>query len=198
MFTDIVIPDSKPEIFTEIAERVGYQYLIFAVRNKQEAEMVKAVAESHKGGKVSVGIALVGNANARLPNLALLSCNAADMRKVFENERDALIVVNCRLDQVACASAVKNKNVVCFSIGDVTQGNPGNTIWNIKLCRRYSVKTAIASFAKSPLDIRAPADTTSLFTCLGMEPGMARKSLQVVGEMTRKDSGIYLLFLGIY
>ena len=107
----------------------------------------------------------------------IVHCTAADMRATFENSKDAIIVVSCRLDQVACSAAVRNNSIVCFPLGEVLAGNPANTIWNIKLCRKYKVKAAIASFAKTPLEMRAPRDVLSLFTCLGMEPGAAKKAL---------------------
>ena len=187
MFSDIVLPGAEPEKFLDVAEVLGYGNLVFAVRDAQSAGLVTELIEHHAAGNVSAGLAVFGSAKMQLLGaVRILQCTSADVRKIFESFRDAVIIAGCRLDQVACAAAARNNNVVCFALSDVIQGNPSNTIWNIKLCRKYSVRTAIASFAKSPLDMRAPVDIISLFTCLGMEPGMARKSLQLLADRAGK------------
>lgn len=182
LFADIVLAEGNEEEFLAMAERLGYQQLFFAAKDQASYERAAKLAEKSDPLKIHTGIVSMGGAKLKPAAARVLWCTSADMRNLFENNREALIVPQCRLDQVACAAAARNRNAVCFSLREVLHGNPGNTPWNITLCRKYHVQSAIASFARSPFEMRGAEDVASLFTCLGMEPGTARKSLQYLAE----------------
>jgi RNase P/RNase MRP subunit p30 len=48
---------------------------------------------------------------------------------------------------------------------------------NIVFCRKFKVPTLIASFARTPFELRNPSDLASFFTVLGMHPEEAKKAL---------------------
>jgi RNase P/RNase MRP subunit p30 len=52
----------------------------------------------------------------------------------------------------------------------------GRISQNIAICRKYAVRTHIASFATEPAHMRGPHDIASLFALLGMHPTEIKNS----------------------
>jgi len=105
-------------------------------------------------------------------------------------ERDKINQRNSGLNQVLCNIAKEKNKVICFDFSMLLNSKGsrrsvliGRFMQNIRLCRKYKVKTAIASFADSPLKMRNPIDIIALFTKLGMGEGDVRKSLNTLEEI---------------
>jgi RNase P/RNase MRP subunit p30 len=66
---------------------------------------------------------------------------------------------------------------------------------NIDFCRKYKIKTAIASFARNPYEMRGPRDLMSFGIVLGMHPKEANDSLDSVYQRivlnSKKRAGEY-------
>ena len=87
------------------------------------------------------------------------------------------------LNQILCRLANKNKVAIGYSISSLLDSKDksvilGRIIQNIMLCRKFKVKTVIASFTSNPYQMRSPHDLISLFTMLGMHEKEAKDSLE--------------------
>ena len=174
----VLVHEHTPEIIA-MAKRLGYASLLFAVKDSREAAVVRQAASAQ--GSISCSLAFLDRSpNQHASETLVLRPAAADLRATLEHARKAIVVTSSRLDQVACASAQRNENTICLPLGDILRGNTANAVWNIRLCRTYLVRTAIASLAANPLDLRGPLDIISLFARLGMEPATARAALQKI------------------
>ena len=77
------------------------------------------------------------------------------------------------LDHILSKLAHDKKVAIGFSLSSIMNSKNKNIILgrmmqNIMLCRKYSVKAVIASFAETPFGMRSPYDMMSLFAVLGM------------------------------
>ena len=87
-----------------------------------------------------------------------------------------------------CRFACKNGVIAAFSFSSLlNSGNSplflGRIRQNIKLCRKYGVKTAIASLSDNPFWMRSPHDLKALLLSLGMDTENAKKSIENVSEL---------------
>jgi RNase P/RNase MRP subunit p30 len=76
------------------------------------------------------------------------------------------------LNHVLCKLVKENNITIGFSLNTILNSDDksvilGRMIQNIKICRKFKVKTAIASFAQNPLEMRSIHDLLSLFVILG-------------------------------
>ncbi len=107
-------------------------------------------------------------------------------RKDFMHHR------NSGLNQVLCKLAKKKKVAIGFSFSEILNARDrpqllGRMMQNIKLCRKYKVKIVFATFAKNKWEMRAASDMLSLGRVIGMNPGEAKSSLDVVKTLLKKD-----------
>lgn len=205
MFTDIVFPKNNESEFIQIAKKLGYNRLCFAyddlekikeLRKKQQnnktkntkekPEIIYAILTDFKGLQKAKQIA----------NIILIKSSEND-RKILEKS-DELILFNLEinkkrdfmhqrasgLNHIMAKLAYRNDISIAFPFSTILNSEKkqraeliGRITQNIKLCRKYKTKTIIASFAKSPYEMRSPNDLISFFTNIGMHPKEAKDSL---------------------
>jgi RNase P/RNase MRP subunit p30 len=76
------------------------------------------------------------------------------------------------LNHILCKSAKESNVTIGFSLSSILNAKNehvalGRMMQNIKMCRKFRVKTIIASFAQKPFDMRSVHDLRSLFEILG-------------------------------
>ena len=186
---DIVIPYGNEEEFITMAERLGYTGLCF-LYNFDDYQDKKF--EKNKKIKIYTGI-LADSRNINKINklknkkvfVAIKSSNKdreiidrlkVDMIFSFEDavRRDFIHQRASSLNHVLCRAAKEKNVIIGFSLSSILNaGNKsvvlGRMSQNIKLCRKFKVKTVIASFAQKPFDMRSSHDMISLFKSLGSE-----------------------------
>lgn len=121
-----------------------------------------------------------------------ISIMSGEPRKLFENIKpdivrnledipraDFLHQRNSGLNHVLARLAHENKVAVAFTPSSDAR-TMGRMMQNIKLCRKYKVEMVIASFAKSPYQLKSPSELVSYFTVLGMHPKEAKRALNYV------------------
>jgi len=120
-----------------------------------------------------------------------------DDRRVFEKNknifiynledknRDFIHYRNSGLNQVLCKLAKKNDIAICFNFNLILNNEGmkksqilGRMMQNIRFCRKYKVRTVIASFASKPEEMRSSHDLISFGISLGMHPKEAKESLK--------------------
>ena len=77
------------------------------------------------------------------------------------------------LNHILCKLAEENNVIIGFSLRSILNTENkheifGRIMQNIKICRKFKVKTTIASFAHSPFEMRPMHDLISLFGILGL------------------------------
>lgn len=200
MFTDIVFPNKNEEEFINIAEKLNVQkfYLIYKF-DKQLKKYEKLLKKLQKDTKIKLHLGFYSEKPKHYPKQKhpLFIRSTSKDREVLERNKNVILFglenhkkndfIHHRasgLNQVLCNIAKKNNNSIAFSFNDILHGKEttpailGRMTQNIKFCKKYKVNTIIASFAKSPYEMRSPKDLISLFLTLGMDQNIVKKSIQ--------------------
>ncbi|MEM3126877.1 MAG: RNase P subunit p30 family protein [Candidatus Woesearchaeota archaeon] len=173
---DIVFPNNNEQEFLDMAKQLGFDSLIFVYplnKHKENHAILASPNELYKAKKLSKII--LCNSNER--NIFESNCPNV----VFELENiskvDSLHFRYSGLNHILCNLAKKN-NIsigISFSLALRSKGMLRSQILgrmeqNIMLARKYGLKTIVASFARSPSEIRSAHDLRSFALTLGMTP----------------------------
>jgi len=205
MFIDFVLPKDNEKEFIKISEKLNIDglYFIYAYRNKdnffKQNEKIKKLQEKTK---IRLFSGLVADSKnivkvKKLANIVVYRSTGNDRHAIEKSRanvvfgletiaaRDSMHSRNSGLNQVLCKLANKNNVIIGFSFSGIlnTDGVTrsqilGRTMQNIRLCRKYKVKTVVASFAEKPYEMRPYHDLKSVFICFGMHPEEAKNSLE--------------------
>jgi len=205
MFVDLVLPKDNEKEFIKIAEKLNIDGLcfIYAFRNKdnffKQNEKIKKLQEKTK---IRLFSGLVADSKnivkvKKLANIVVYRSTGNDRHAIEKSRanvvfgletiaaRDSMHHRNSGLNQVLCKLANKNNIMIGFSFSTIlnTEGIIrsqilGRMMQNIRLCRKYNVKTIIASFAEKPYGLRPCPDLKSVFISLVMHPKEANDSLE--------------------
>ena len=205
MFSDIAIPKNNEEEFIEMASKLGIKKLYFLYdfdKYRQESLQNKLNSiKNHKNIEVEIGfIANQKNLNQAGKLSKLLVVKSSDKGRFFIESKkikliygfeevqrgDSLHQRTSWLNHTICEIANKNSVSIGFSYSSLFNKNGhessllmGRMMQNIMLCRKYKVKTVIASFAETPFEMRSPYDVMSLFVNLGMRQEDINASMQI-------------------
>jgi len=219
MFTDIVFPRNNEKKFIDVAEKLGVKSLCFVydAKNKDEIDKINnKIKRIQKTTKIKIFTGIIADASninkvRRLADINLV--HASDRNQeiiekakpdiIFNLEspgrKDFIYSRNSGLNQVLCNLANKHNIMVGISINSIIKSKKKNVALgrikqNIRLCQKYRVKTAIASFAEDPYEMRSPYELRSLLAVLGANTNYQKKSLQnsyqkIHENNERKNSG---------
>jgi|TARA_Y100000310_G_scaffold194021_1_gene193999 RNase P/RNase MRP subunit p30 len=188
---DIAIPKNNEEDFVAIAEKLGYKGLCFLYNyndylNKQknfETKKIKiyrgVLAENKNINKIK--------SKPKNEKVFVVVRSSSDDRKIMEGskahmifsfedniKRDFIHQRASGLNHILCKLANENNIIMGFSLSSILNTENkhvilGRIVQNIKMCRKFKVKTAIASFAKNPYEMKSTHDISSLFYILGFK-----------------------------
>lgn len=195
---DIVIPNGNEDSFISMAERLGYKRLLFLYGLGEFEEKLKNLPPSQKI-KIDIGILADSKGMHRLSKFKghLIAAKSSDHdREMMEkssvnlifsleeaSRKDFMHQRGSGLDNILAKLAHDNNISVGFSISSILNSKNKNAIMgrmmqNIRLCRKYKVKMAIASFSSSPYGMRSPHDVISFFSMLGLAKKETTESLK--------------------
>ncbi|MFH2028325.1 MAG: RNase P subunit p30 family protein [Nanoarchaeota archaeon] len=187
MKTDYVFPNNDEQEFIEIASKLNYGRLIFIYNYGSDIDNVKKRLNKLKTN-IELDFALfslpkyIKKAQRSTKNILVKS--SKDNRFVIETNKD-LIIFNMEdtgsrefihhrssgLNQILCKFANENNVSIAFNFNLILKSDPGSRAkilgrikQNIKLCRKYKVKTFIASFATDPYEMRDYRDLESFLS----------------------------------
>jgi RNase P/RNase MRP subunit p30 len=217
MFTDIVFPQGNEEDFIRIAKRLSIQSLCF-VYNYDKKDNLKLrkekIAVLQKSSEIKLFFGLVAkNAETRAARTQadmILVRSTPDNRLTFEKrevdgvfglednpKRDSMHYRYSSLNQVLCTIASKNRTIIAFPFRMCLRAEPerravlfGRIMQNIRLCRKYKVPMALASFATEPYEMRCPSDLASLGLVLRMTPGQSKDSINSISKRIDENKRI--------
>ncbi len=167
MFVDIVRSGNEKQLVS-MAERLGIKAIaIYSERSHdlsalQSQTAVKLFCAGPKSSNLH--ISHYGKGNGRL-----------------------MIGINQLLKHSEYKSLAEQQSVICFPLADILR-HPHqleNIIRHIKLCRKYKVQIAAATFASSPYEMRPWQDLKSLMLHLGMSTSQAASSLEAVWTLVK-------------
>jgi len=186
---DIVIPDKNEKKFIDLAEKLGFSGLVFLYKKPKDLSKLQAgtklkLYSACAKGKCDLSIAEAGD-NGR----HLLEKTKIDFVYGFEEEggRDHTHYRYSGMNHILAKIAHSKKKIIGFNISKLINASGmkrsrliGRMMQNIRLYRKYKVKTCAASFAQSPYQMRAANDIMALLRVIGMEPGNAKKAVEVL------------------
>ena len=170
------------------------QYATATLTRPKTGEIVKGEISDEKGefviqkvarGEYVLSVSMVGYKRFESDSVKVDGRNDIIEKKIVLNEQTeelkAVEVVAKKdfihhrasgLNQVLCKSANENDVIIGFSLRSVLNAENkslilGRIMQNISICRKFKAKTAIASFAQKPFEMRSVHDVISLFEVLG-------------------------------
>ena len=194
MHSDITIPQNNEAEFAEIASKLGIKklYFLYESNNFSEEKINKKLELIKEKFNLNFETGIIvknQDTNKIKTNSKLIIAKSSDKdRFLIESKKVKLIYgfeelgrkdyLHQRasgLNHIMCELARKNNVFIGFLYGSLLNGEEkaslvlGRMTQNIKLCRKYKVKTIIGSFAENPFDLRAPHDLANLFKMFGMD-----------------------------
>ena len=190
---DFVVPNNNEEEFIAMAERLGYKELFFLYNlHEYITKQEKSEKNNNKVNKIKIHNGVLADKNTlyKIQNklkdkeafVAIKSSSndkeaieksRIDMVFSFEESprKDFIHHRASGLNHILCKMAKENNVAIGFSIKSLLDaGNKpellGRIMQNMKLCRKFEVKTSIASFATNPFEMRGAHDLASLFKIL--------------------------------
>ena len=102
--------------------------------------------------------------------------------------KDSLHFRNSGLNQVLCKIARRNGVIIGFSFNELLNSKDrplvlGKMMQNVKLCRKFRVKTLIASFANNDYEMRSFDTLRAFGLVIGMTPFEVKKSLDIFSTL---------------
>lgn len=192
---DLVFPKNNEKKFIEIALKLGYKNICFLYPYGTKIKELKKNDINVFSGFVAKPSEIQKAKNKS--DITIVKSSEKD-RYIFEKSKPDIVFDleakgkkdfihhrNSGLNQILCNIAKKNKVIVAFSLKSLLDTKSmlraqiiGRIKQNIMLCRKYKLKTVIASFATKPYEMRSSNDLISLGISLGMHPKEAKESLQ--------------------
>lgn len=194
MAVDFVFPNGDEQSYIKIAERLGYTSLVLCYKQPVKIDSLQKKTDI----KLYIAILANGNSAMKLRNKAdLLIASDADARHLIEktpvklvfelessNRKDFIHQRNSGLNHIIARIASEKSKIIGFSFRSLLDARGmlraqliGRMTQNIKICRKYKVKMALASFADNPYKMRSPHDLKALGVTLGMHPKEAKQAL---------------------
>ena len=191
---EIVLPKNNEMEFIEIASRLGIRKLYFLYNFGEYIQKIGKNLESmEKQNKVHIEAGLIvnqKNMGKALQHSKLLVAKSSDRDRILVESKKISIIYGFEeshrkdylhqrasgLNHVICELARKNNVAIGFSYSSLLNKNPettsliiGRMMQNIRLCRKYNVKSIIASFSQNPYELRARHDITRMFAIMGID-----------------------------
>ena len=186
---DITIPNNNENEFVAMARKLGYKTIYFLY----DLDRYSSTTKNFTG---SSDIHIINGILADDKNIKKIKNNLEDKnvfvaikssnkdREVIEGsladlvfsledspKKDFIHQRASGLNHILCRLARKNNITIGFSFSSILNAENkhevlGRITQNLRMCKRFEVKTIIASFARNPYEMRSMHDLTSLFKVL--------------------------------
>ncbi len=191
---DFVFPNGNEEQLILMAIKLGYDSLCFVY--DLDVDITK-----YKNNKIKLYYGIIHNSKTKYKikpdfviaqssetDRALIEQRKANMIFGFEEhgKKDKMHQRSSGLNQVL-AQLMHDKGIAYgINFNTILKSSPsarsqldGRIMQNIKLMRKYKLKTVLASLAASPFEMRSPHDLASFAVSLGMHPKEAKDALNL-------------------
>lgn len=180
---DVVFPNNNEEEFLKMAEELGIKLLL--IYDKIPFGTIEKLKEHYEFYTNKDIIIMKSTEHDR----AAIASRKVDVLYGMENiaYNDGLHKRSSNLDKATCNEAKAAHVGFAFSLNVLTELDTskhyGRMIRNVGLCRKSECKIILATFAKSPYELRSPKDMASFGILLGMHPTEAKQALDNLEEL---------------
>jgi len=186
---DIVMPKGNESEFIEMAKKLGYSALCFVYNDtkqipKSDLDIIPGVlVKDRKRSKKALVLRQSTYSREAVEAGPDIVFGVED-----SNSADYIHQRKSGLNHVICRLANEKKVAIGFMFSHLLDKHMririlGRMAQNIKLCRKFKVRTVIASMADDPYNMRSPKDILSLFIDQGFHPKEARDALTAAEEI---------------
>ncbi len=203
MVAEIVFPRDNESEFAEIGAKLGikklYFFYDFDEYNRERTEKKLSMLQNHNNIQLNTGF-LVNHKNMSkaFGESKMIAVKSSDKDRLFIESNKVKLIYGFEdvqkkdylhqrasgLNHTLCDLAKEHNVAICFSYASLFNKSDrtaamliGRMMQNIKLCRKYKVKTTIGSFSERPFDLRSHYDVASLFLTLGMDSDSIKESM---------------------
>lgn len=213
MFYDIVLPKGNEKEFAAMAEKLGIEGLCFLYElpdMKEIEKRKKSTEEMQQSTKIKLAAAYKteGTRTYKVHDLGetAITQAAQNSRETIAKhkpdivygleqaeEKDYAKSRNSGMDKPTCQFAAQNNVAVAISFSNIlnTERLPqliGRIQQNLRLCRKYKINTAIASFAKNPYEMRSPHELKSFLLAIGAHTSQAKQATETVSQILERKT----------
>lgn len=190
---DIVVPDGDEKKFIRIAEKLGFNGLVFLYDRPKDLKELRATTRLKLYTACAKGRCDMTIIEAKDDARHLLEKTNVDVIYGIEKDegRDHTHYRYSGMNQVLAKIAHDKGRIICIDISRVINSSGvkrakimGRMMQNIMLYRKYKVKVAAASFARSPYSMRDAGDMQALLRLMGMGAGDAKDALSIISNDT--------------
>jgi hypothetical protein len=169
---DIVFPKSNEKEFLEVAKKLGTKEVVFVYppsKSVPKDALIIATPSQLRGGNLDTRKVIVRSD----PDKDRWIIEKIKPRMIlgfeFQDRKDFLHHRNSAINQITAKLMARNNIAYAFPVSDLINAPKwqqpiilGRMQQNIRLCKKYKVEIAIASFATTPMDMRSLKDMKSL------------------------------------
>lgn len=193
---DILIPKNNEARLIEMAAQLGFTSLTLLYTDKKRA---KDQSKKYTDKDIKIETALLfssGKIQRPAPKLKIFIDSSAPNRALIEKaillnfynlenseRQDFIHHRNSGLNHILAELLSKNNHTLFISFKNLLNSFPvqrarkmGRISQNIRLARKFNFSVKIASFASTPMQMRAPSDLLSLAKVLGMDTVQIREN----------------------
>ena len=189
MTIEMVIPNNNEKEFVDIAGKLGIKKIIFLYHfdeNIDLNEKFKVIEPENLDMELGL-IVNNSNFNQASKKSRIIVAKSSDKARILMESKKITHIYGFEetsrkdffhqrasgLNHIMCDIAHSNNITTCFSYRQLFDKNEntalimGRMMQNIKLCKKYKVKSEIVSFATEPHELRSPHDVKMFFKLLG-------------------------------
>jgi RNase P/RNase MRP subunit p30 len=200
-FTDICIPEGNEQEYIEIARKLETTSLLFLYEPKKQPtkEELKKIQEKNPDMNITTANLIMKNTNKQGMNFAKANIQTLENKHITHvydleslEEKDNHHYRRSGMNQ-AIAKKIKEqeKTIIIATEQLITNREPhkiiGRIQQNLELIKKYDLKTAIATMATKPENLRAKEEIKSLIKTLGHED-TAKKAIEEITKQTQEKS----------
>lgn len=166
MKTDFVYPDRNEEEFIEVAEKLGFDTLVFLYKNKIPKKEFKTKTKILFGSDKKGDVVVVDKPDKSDFKKAHIITGLEYMER-----KDSMHYRRSGLNEGLIQLAKKHNTRVGVSFFDLTKVKDrktalGRIIQNKRLCKKYKIEFNIYSFARKPIEMKSFNDLKAFLSIL--------------------------------
>ncbi len=190
---DIVLPNGNEEEFIAIAEQLGMTGLCFlydkpkditSLQKTSRIPLYAAITQLSKRADLRM---MQGRENLR----DVLEKTNVDLAFEIEEakEKDFMHQRNAGMNHILANIAHEKQRMIGFSIhlllttsGRIRAQTIGRMMQNVAVCRKYKVQMVLASFARTPWQMRNKEEVKAIGMMISMQPGEAKAAIEALKQ----------------
>lgn len=199
-YTDIVIPKENEQEFIEVAKKLGIKSILFLYEPKKQPNKKKLEEIKKQNPEIEINTAnlILKNTNKQGMNFAKANIQTIQNKHVTHlfdieslEEKDNHHYRRSGMNQATAKKIKEQGKTIIISTQQLIENKEPHKIigriqQNLELIKKYKLKTAIASIATKPENMRPEKETQALIKTLGHEH-IAKKAITEINTQIKKS-----------